>query len=119
MAKVSPSDPRPAYVQIADQLRAAMAEGSLERGVRLPTGRALADQYGVAPMTMQNALRLLRDEGRLIAWQGRGVFVAQEQPDFAQEEPNGDVRRRIDHLTRALDDLRDRVDALEGRGDRP
>lgn len=117
MAKVSPSDPRPAYVQIADQLRAAIADGSLKLGVRLPTGRVLAEQYGVAPMTMQNALRLLRDEGRLVAWQGRGVFVAEEQPDFGAEGPSSEVSRRIEHLTRAVDDLRDRVSALEGRDD--
>ena len=45
-----PRDPRPVYEQIADDLRAAIKEGRLQPGDRLPTEREHAGRYGVAIM---------------------------------------------------------------------
>lgn len=118
MAKVSSTDPRPAYVQIADHLRAAIADGSLKPGERLPTGRALAKQFDVAAMTIQSALRVLREEGRLVAWQGRGVFVAETQPApvEAHTQPDRlDTARRLDELSEEVQNLQKRITALEER----
>ncbi|MQA04328.1 MAG: GntR family transcriptional regulator [Streptosporangiales bacterium] len=118
MTKVSSTDPRPAYIQIADHLRAAIADGSLKPGERLPTGRSLAEQYDVAAMTIQSALRVLREEGRLVAWQGRGVFVAEQQPEPTDNDGQGgqaDIERRIAELTQEVHNLRERVAALEHR----
>jgi GntR family transcriptional regulator len=109
--KVSPTDPRPPYVQVADDLRAAIDSGELSAGSKLPSGRDLATQYGVAPMTLQHALRVLRDEGRLTSWQGRGVYVSESgQP----EDDATKLARRLDELTRDVEDLRQRVADLEG-----
>ena len=66
-------------------------------GDRLPSGKDLAANYGVARMTIQQALRLLRDEGLIVSRQGSGVFVRDrtESPiglrphlERAFEEPN-------------------------------
>lgn len=117
MSKVSAADPRPPYVQIADHLRAAMDAGDLAPGARLPSGRTLAEEYGVAAMTVQHAIRLLRDEGRLTTWQGRGVFVATtDQPSRQEEgvEPS-DAARRLDQLERHMSELRERIATLESK----
>lgn len=73
--ELNPDDQRPAYLQIAATLRENIATGKLGPGSRLPSGRELAKEFGTALMTVQHALRVLRDEGLVISQQGRGVFV--------------------------------------------
>jgi len=70
-----PDDPRPPYVQIANALRAAILTRSLAPGEQLPSGSELARRYGVARQTVQQAFRVLRDEGLIVSRQGSGVFV--------------------------------------------
>jgi DNA-binding transcriptional regulator YhcF (GntR family) len=72
---IDPDDPRPPYVQIANSLRAAVRSRTLAPGEKLPSGTELAKHYGVARMTVQQAIRVLREEGLLVSRQGSGVFV--------------------------------------------
>lgn len=110
MPEVSSSDPRPPYVQIADDLRAQIDDGTLPAGAKLPSGRALADDYAVAPMTVQHALRVLRDEGRITTWQGRGAFVAEATPTSPSTES---LARQVDALAETIRDLDTRLGRLE------
>ncbi|MEU6698713.1 GntR family transcriptional regulator [Pseudonocardia sp. NPDC046786] len=66
---------RPPYKQIADQLRAAIESGELSPGDRIPSEATLIDHYGVARMTVRQAIQELRAEARVVAEHGRGVFV--------------------------------------------
>jgi len=66
---------RPPYRQIADHLRAAIEAGQLRPGDKLPSEAELTGHYGVARMTARQAIQELRTEGRVIAEQGRGVYV--------------------------------------------
>lgn len=72
---LDPDDPRPPYVQVANALRAAILTKKFAPGDKLPSRSELANHYGVASMTVQNALRELRDEGLIVSRQGSGVFV--------------------------------------------
>lgn len=72
---LDPDDPRPPYVQIANALRAAILTKKLAPGEQLPSGPQLAERYGVARQTVQNALRVLKDEGLIVSRQGQGAFV--------------------------------------------
>jgi DNA-binding transcriptional regulator YhcF (GntR family) len=72
---LDPDDPRPPYQQVANALRAAILTRKLAPGEKLPSGNELAQRYGVARMTIQQAIRLLRDEGLVVSRQGSGVFV--------------------------------------------
>ncbi|GLU49841.1 GntR family transcriptional regulator [Nocardiopsis ansamitocini] len=74
---IDPEDPRPPFQQVASALRAAILTRKFEPGDKLPSGPELAKTYGVARMTVQQAVRLLRDEGLVVSQQGRGVFVRQ------------------------------------------
>jgi DNA-binding transcriptional regulator YhcF (GntR family) len=62
-------------MQIANALRAAILTKQLAPGEQLPSGNELTKRYGVARMTVQQALRVLRDEGLIVTRQGSGVFV--------------------------------------------
>lgn len=68
-------DPRPPYQQVATKLRAAILTGKLVPGERLPTQVELSKTYGVARMTIQQALRILKDDGLIATRQGSGMFV--------------------------------------------
>ena len=72
---LDPDDPRPPYVQVANALRAAILTKKFRPGDKLPSRSELAKTYNVAPMTVQNALRELREEGLIVSRQGSGVFV--------------------------------------------
>jgi DNA-binding transcriptional regulator YhcF (GntR family) len=72
---LDPDDPRPPYQQVANALRASILTRKLAPGEKLPSGTELAQRYGVARMTVQQAIRLLRDEGLIVSRQGSGVFV--------------------------------------------
>ena len=72
---LDPDDPRPPYQQVANALRAAILTRKLAPGEKLPSGNELASRYGVARMTVQQAIRLLRDEGLIVSRQGSGVYV--------------------------------------------
>lgn len=72
---LDPDDPRPPYVQVANALRAAILTRVFQPGDKLPSRNDLAKTYTVAPMTVQNALRELREEGLIVSRQGSGVFV--------------------------------------------
>ncbi|MBU3064365.1 GntR family transcriptional regulator [Nocardia sp. NEAU-G5] len=75
MDALDPDDPRPPYIQVANNLRAAILTRKFTPGEKLPSGPQLADRYGVARMTIQQAIRVLRDEGLIVSRQGSGVFV--------------------------------------------
>jgi GntR family transcriptional regulator len=66
--------------RIADDLRAAIDGGEFAPGSRLPSERDLAQRYGAARNTAREAIRLLADEGLVVAEHGRGVFVRRQAP---------------------------------------
>lgn len=72
---IDPADPRPAYEQIAAELRQAIESGELAPGDRLPRERELTERYGVAPMTARQAVGVLRNAGLVDSQQGKGAFV--------------------------------------------
>ena len=93
------------FERVAEQLREQIKSGQLRPGDRLPSGRDLAQQHGVALATAQSALRRLRDEGVATA-SPRGYVVA-DPADGAQE------LSAVAELKSQLDALTERVERLE------
>jgi putative hydrolase of HD superfamily len=75
MQPLDPADKRQPNVQIAASIRAAILTGELEPGSQLPPGHELARFFGVSRMTVQTAIRTLRDEGFVRSRTGSGVYV--------------------------------------------
>jgi len=103
-------DPRPSYVQVADQLRQAIASGTYAAGSLLPGVRTLAKTYVVAPATAAKAVDLLKAEGLVVARPGLGTVVRDEAVRTTSE-PTMSVQGQIDELRR-------RVEALEAGGNK-
>jgi DNA-binding transcriptional regulator YhcF (GntR family) len=99
--ELDPNDPRPPYQQVANALRAAILTKKFTPGEKLPSGPQLAERYGVARMTIQQAIRVLRDEGLIVSRQGSGVFVRERT-----ERPVG-LRP---HLERAFEETKVSID---------
>ncbi|MEV0290652.1 GntR family transcriptional regulator [Kribbella sp. NPDC050820] len=96
------NDPRPSYVQIADGVRRAILTGELAAGTKLPSGRELAKEWGVAVMTAQKAVDQLRAEGLVHSQQGRGVFVAASPKSPPEDTGASELRETVEDLRRRL-----------------
>jgi GntR family transcriptional regulator len=75
LTTIDTTDERPPYRQIAAALREAIRLGRLAPGDRLPSESELVQHYGVARMTVRQAIQDLKVEGLVVSEHGRGVFV--------------------------------------------
>src|SRR5215831_18781834 len=66
----------PLTAQIVGQLRAAMTDGQLAAGERLPSTRALADTLGISRTVVTGAYAQLFAEGWIEGRHGSGTYVA-------------------------------------------
>ncbi|MEU1777721.1 GntR family transcriptional regulator [Streptomyces sp. NPDC019922] len=69
-------DSRPPYLQAAEALRDSILNGEFRPGERLPSANVLRDRFGVSSSTVQNALRVLKQEGLVYSQLGRGSYVS-------------------------------------------
>ncbi|MFI1508678.1 GntR family transcriptional regulator [Streptomyces sp. NPDC020597] len=69
-------DSRPPYLQAAEALRDAILNGEFRPGERLPSANVLRERFGVSSSTVQNALRVLKQEGLVYSQLGRGSYVS-------------------------------------------
>ena len=72
---IDPDSPQWPYQQVAAILRGRINSGEL--GPRLPSHQQLANELDVSPMTVQRAIKVLKQEGLLYSEPGRGTFVRQ------------------------------------------
>lgn len=113
IVRLDPSSPAPPADQLVTQITAAISDGEVRVGTRLPTIRALASDLGLAPGTVAKAYAELEREGWVHTQGRRGTIVAEKRPDptddamvraanalaaIATTVPGG-----ADHAHRALD----------------
>jgi GntR family transcriptional regulator/MocR family aminotransferase len=85
----------PLYAQLYARLREGILGGSLHRGLRLPSTRALAEELGVSRNIVVLAFEQLAAEGYLEGRTGAGSFVARALPeDILQVRAVGAARGR-------------------------
>jgi DNA-binding GntR family transcriptional regulator len=65
----------PKWVQVADVLKARMADGSYPPDSQLPSQHELVVEFEIAPNTAQKVLTRLREEGVAYSVRGIGTFV--------------------------------------------
>jgi len=88
----------PFYRQIIEQVKFAIATGSLNPGDRLPTVRQLAVDLSINPNTVIRAYREMEIEGVLETHQGSGTFVGHQPPEIDAIER----RRMLDQILTEL-----------------
>lgn len=67
--------PEPLYRQVAAELERRIDAGVYPPDRRVPSSASLAREFGVSRRTTVEALRLLRERGRVYGVIGRGTFV--------------------------------------------
>jgi DNA-binding GntR family transcriptional regulator len=74
--KLNEKSPVPLHEQLANELRRKIADGTYDG--RLPSILTLAQEYEVAHNTAARAMATLKDEGLIVAVQGKGYYVAEQ-----------------------------------------
>jgi GntR family transcriptional regulator len=69
-------DATPLYVQLAAILRRAIESGQLQARQAVPSESYLMGEHGVSRGTVRHALAILRSEGLIQTFPGRGTFVS-------------------------------------------
>jgi GntR family transcriptional regulator len=100
--RVDPNVGTPLGVQIARQIKLAVASGRVEPGGRLPSARELAAELGVNFHTVRAAYGELEREGVLRCEQGRGTFVADLRRALSATAVRDVVREHVEALARDL-----------------
>lgn len=92
----------PVYRQIIDQVRGAIAAGTISAGHKLPTVRQLAVDLEINPNTVVRAYRELELGGLLETHQGTGTFISNKKPPSLNAERQRQlVQIAEDSLSRA------------------
>jgi GntR family transcriptional regulator len=99
--RIDPRSHVPIYLQIAEEIRAAVAAGLYRPGEALPSLRAMAVEVQVNPNTVQRAYDELERDGLIYSQRGKGLFVAQQGTQSAQSGAEEGVRRAMERAIRA------------------
>lgn len=91
---VGSTDTPPRSRRLYQQLKAAILDGRLKPGIRLPSSRMSATAFGMARTTVVGVYDQLLDEGYLVARHGSGTYVADRPP--APSEPTSSTPQSPD-----------------------
>ena len=89
--------PMPRYAQLADVFRQRIARNQWPPGTKLPALEALMREFGVARVTVRQAMERLARDSLVLAQRGRGTFVT--------GQPIRDKRLLLETSLQALADV--------------
>lgn len=92
----------PLGAQLAGRIRAAVRDGTLSTGDRLPSVREFAEVAGVNVNTARAVYARLEAEGLVRSEHGRGTFVAHAAPAEASTLSRSELREQIAALEATL-----------------
>jgi GntR family transcriptional regulator len=75
----------PIYIQIRDQILAAIAAGVLKPGDRLPTMREVAIALKVDLNTVRHAYEAAQEKGAIVLVRAQGTYVAEHPPELRDD----------------------------------
>lgn len=65
----------PLHVEVAELLRRQILSGKIKAGDRLPALNEMSEKFGIARMTIRQAMDALEDEGLIERYAGKGTFA--------------------------------------------
>jgi GntR family transcriptional regulator len=84
------------HKQVTDQVKDAVARGSLKAGEKLPSIREMSKELMISPITIKRSYRDLEQEGYIVTRAGLGSFVA--EVDFSRLRSE-----KVDEITGELE----------------
>jgi GntR family transcriptional regulator len=120
---------KPVYLQIVDQVKAAVASGAIHAGEALPSIRPLAEDLRVNRNTIAKAYTELESQGVIESHPGKGSFIRTNGSPYRKDVRMKLVAQAVDdavvqahHLQIAKDDFleltEERFDAFQQQRDR-
>ncbi|MEU5688034.1 hypothetical protein DEJ48_10730 [Streptomyces venezuelae] len=113
-------DARRVNEQIAEALREEINTGKVKIGEKLPSVRAIAERFEVAPGTATKAVQLLTKWGLVAPDSTRGYFVSARSPEDQEvSAPSAEftaIMREIESMREHLGRLDGRLQQLEEQG---
>ena len=90
MLQINFKSAKPVYLQLVDQVKAAVASGTAQSGEALPSIRPLAEELRVNRNTIAKAYTELESQGVIETITGKGCFVRPNNSPLKK-----DVRRKL------------------------
>ncbi|MBN1886034.1 MAG: GntR family transcriptional regulator [Candidatus Krumholzibacteriota bacterium] len=97
---ISPLNPDPLYKQVTDQVKDAVADGTLAAGERLPSIREMARALRISAITIKRAYADLEGEGVIVTRAGLGSFVAEVSREGLRAEKLEEIRGEIGRIVK-------------------
>ncbi|WP_262009595.1 winged helix-turn-helix domain-containing protein [Streptomyces sp. FIT100] len=108
---------KPAYQQVAEDLRKRIASDEFKQAGKLPSLAEIQGRYAVTVTVARDAIRQLKTDGLVVTHQGKGAFLTSDSADRARhagpEAAIAELRDEVSRLRVEVDDLRERVAVLE------
>lgn len=107
------------YRWLYGELRAAILDGRLRPGARLPATRDLAPAYGLSRATIVTAFEQLKSEGYVEGRSGSGTYVSQVLPEHLLNVRVPKLEERTPHRRISLSQYARRLQPFRGVPARP
>jgi len=107
------------YRWLYEELRAAILEGRLAPGSRLPATRDLATAYRLSRSTIVTAFEQLESEGYVEGRTGSGTYVSEVLPDQLLQVGRMRAEKRLPHRRIALSEYSRRLQPFRQASARP
>lgn len=101
--KINPELEVPIYQQLVDSIRAAIKNGTLPAGQKLPTVQEMTEKLGIARGTIKRAYDELELAGLVEKAQGRGTFVRYQPADSSSRKEQ--AMAAIDAMLNRLEEM--------------
>lgn len=89
----------PFYVQVEEQIRLLIHNGTIARGELMPTVRGLAVELSINSNTVSRVYRDLQQEGILILKRGIGTFVSEDVDiEPLSKSDRQSIEKKVDSL---------------------
>jgi GntR family transcriptional regulator/MocR family aminotransferase len=107
------------YRWLYEQLRAAILDGRLKPGSRLPATRDLAETYKLSRTTIVTAFEQLKSEGYVEGKTGSGTYVSEVLPEQLLQTGRAGAESRLPHRRIAFSEYAKRLPPFRPRPPRP
>ncbi|MFC2166681.1 GntR family transcriptional regulator [Acidobacteriota bacterium] len=98
---VSPLNPEPMYKQVTDQIKDAIADGTLKTEDKLPSIREMSKELKISIITIKRAYSDLESEGFIFTRSGMGSFVANINKETLRDGKLNEIKKEIRRILAA------------------
>ena len=95
---ISPLNPDPMYKQITDQIKDAIAAGTMKPEMKLPSIREMSKELKISMITIKRAYADLENGGYILTRSGMGSYIANINKDKLREEKLMEIKSELNTI---------------------